>query len=158
MRTAADIRSELFKAIENGDVEESRRLLKEDGANLDYADLGWVLRRAAFRGHADIAELALDHGADVHHEGEQTLFLALKFGHLDTARLLLDKGADAVAAAGRAQTKERAAVIGRLNEVVGNIPRDQWQALLSLYEGDLPALVAAEAAEQRRVSRLPPSA
>ena len=144
MRTEA-IRSSLVEAIKNGNVRKIRRLLKYAGA-----DPNQVLHWAAFHGRADIVTQLV---VDVHHDGDQVLRWAVLYGPPGMAQVLLCCKADTVAAAQQAPAEERAAVLRGLNSLVGNIPRDQWQALLSLYEGDLPALVAAEAAAQRLVNR-----
>ena len=64
---------------------------------------------AAFKGHADAAELLLDKKASVNpvdRKGETPLVLAARAGSLECARVLVDRGASIVAAACAAAIEE----------------------------------------------------
>ncbi len=91
-----------------GNVEKATELLA-DGANPDEAELGLVtpLRFAAVTGHANVAELLLEAGAEVdaatRPPGLTALFCAAWKGRADVVELLLEAGAavDATCPLGR---------------------------------------------------------
>jgi cytohesin len=92
---------ELFEAVGDGNAAKVRELLKR-GANPNAKnEHGWTpLHRAAYRGHADVARLLLEHGADANAKSKDSFFptplhLAAAVGHVDVTKLLLEHGADA---------------------------------------------------------------
>src|SRR3970282_2685795 len=58
-----------------------------------------ALMLAALRGHADIVEMLLAHGAEVNQSGWTPLMYAAANSHLDIARKLISRGAKVDAAA-----------------------------------------------------------
>jgi cytohesin len=103
----------LVEAVENGDVEQLKLLISK-GADVDakvkaevvrsdgdafYVE-GWtLLHLAAMEGHADIAAILINKGADIHARNEDwfgatPLLCAARLGHADVAELLIDAGAD----------------------------------------------------------------
>lgn len=146
MCAGTDILPELLDAITSGDYKRAWHLLRlctNQGRQLQLVD---------------IENLALNRAGGLPRVLDQALYLAAALEYQCLGQLLLMRGADAVAvavaAAARARTEERAAVLRGLDSLAGYIPRDQRQALLSLYEGVFPALAAIEAAEQRLKARL----
>jgi hypothetical protein len=92
---------ELSEAVRKGDAAKVRELLKR-GANPNAKnEHGWTpLHRATYWGHADVARLLLEHGADANAENKNSfiptpLHLAAAMGHVDVTKLLLEHGADA---------------------------------------------------------------
>lgn len=64
----------------------------------DYLKWSNPLHSAAFRGHSDIAEILLDHGARVDSrtlDGTSPIFLASQSGHLELVKLLIERGSNA---------------------------------------------------------------
>ena len=89
---------DIFKAIEDGNVEEARRLIEEDASVIESTDgFGLTpLRWAAFYGHKDIVDLLLDKGAKINPKekgGRTPLYWAAKQGHMDVVELLVARGA-----------------------------------------------------------------
>lgn len=93
-------RSPLSQAAKNGDIEEVRRLLagredpnrREALGSTGFASLHW----AAVYGHAEIARLLLDAGADTEARSEHEhtpLMVALQKRHVEVLQLLLERGA-----------------------------------------------------------------
>jgi hypothetical protein len=89
----------LLDAVIEGDAARVRELLRK-GANVNakHGDYDSTpLHVAALWGHAEVARLLLDHGADVNSrskDGWTPLHYAAAFGYADVARLLLERGAD----------------------------------------------------------------
>lgn len=89
---------DIFKAIEDGNAEEARRLIEEDASVIESTDgFGLTpLRWAAFYGHKDIVELLLNRGAKINPKekgGRTPLYWAAKQGHMEVVELLVAKGA-----------------------------------------------------------------
>ena len=89
---------DIFKAIEDGNVEEARRLIEEDASVVESTDgFGLTpLRWAAFYGHKDIVDLLLNRGAKINPKekgGRTPLYWAAKQGHMDVVDLLVARGA-----------------------------------------------------------------
>eukprot|EP00968_Pinguiococcus_pyrenoidosus_P020344 scaffold2353_cov178-Pinguiococcus_pyrenoidosus.AAC.1 len=87
----------LYRAAEEGDVEEVRKLLAA-GANLEVAnDFGWMpLHIAAGNGHLEVVQALLDSGANkeaANKNGTTPLRVAVENGHLEVVQALLDNGA-----------------------------------------------------------------
>jgi tetratricopeptide (TPR) repeat protein len=94
----------IVTAIDEGDVEEVRRLLTEDPAALDAPTTGDCpdrpLAYAAAQGKIEIVRLLLDQGADPNARGESgrtPLHRAAESGQPEIARLLIEHGADVAA-------------------------------------------------------------
>jgi len=84
----------LWNACYHGLLAVAEALL-ESGAAFTQDCLNLSLCYAAYGGHTACCELLLDHGADVHYEGDIPLCHAAWHGHLQTVTFLLDRGADA---------------------------------------------------------------
>jgi len=87
----------LHSAVEDGDIEKVRSLLKA-GANVNEADsFGTALHEAAKNRRSDIIRILLDAGADVNSRdqwGDTPLYWAAYKGPIESVKLLLDKGAE----------------------------------------------------------------
>ncbi len=100
------ISSLFFKAVKAGDIEQVRALLAEDPTLVQQMDkdLSTPLHWAAWKGHAEIIELLVDHGADVHahnqneHWGTTPLHAAAHGNQPKAVTALLKRGADVNAA------------------------------------------------------------
>jgi ankyrin repeat protein len=88
----------LISAVEVGDIEEVRVLLKECSDVNARNNLGeTVLHKAVINHRSDIIRILLDAGADVNIKdqwGKTPLFLAAYNGSIESVALLLDKGPD----------------------------------------------------------------
>ena len=87
----------LIRAAEDNLVPVARNLL-EEGAGVDQTLQRTALHVASEKGHAEIVELLLEHGADVNardHLGRVPMFLALNGRHAEIARQLAEAGTDA---------------------------------------------------------------
>lgn len=98
----ADLNKDLFKAIEEGTIEDVQRLLA-DGADIDAKGVLWgssgatPLTVALAKGKTDIATLLIRKGADVKAKdrlGYTALWFAARNGLLEMASLLLERGAE----------------------------------------------------------------
>ena len=87
-----DNRTDLIKAIDEGDIVTLRRLI-ENGVDI-HANDAYALRWAAQNGHFDVVKLLLDNGADIHAFCDYALGRAAENGHFDVMKLLLDNDAD----------------------------------------------------------------
>jgi len=91
--------ADIHDAVKSGDVEKVRALILTD-TNLINAknNDGWTpLHIAAANGKDDMAEMLLDHGADVNAKdngGATPLLYAAMYGQKEVAQVLLDHGAD----------------------------------------------------------------
>ena len=87
----------LMHAAWRGQVEAAKWLLAR-GARANAPPQQWsALHYAAFSGNRDIAQLLLDHGADINARspnGSSVLMMAVYEGHEALARLLVGRGAD----------------------------------------------------------------
>ncbi|MDP7017380.1 MAG: ankyrin repeat domain-containing protein [Pirellulaceae bacterium] len=89
----------LYFAVRKGELDAARVLL-ESGALVDLRETGYhrtSLFRAASDGRLAMAQLLIEHGADVNaidRFRENPLRSAIKGNHLEIVQLLLDKGAD----------------------------------------------------------------
>lgn len=87
----------LMHAAWKGRIEAVRWLLAR-GARLERDAMQWTpLHYAVFAGHAEVAELLLDRGADINARspnGSSVLMMAVYEGREDMARRLLARGAD----------------------------------------------------------------
>ncbi len=95
----------LHEAAETGDIDQVKQAIAE-GADVNQADHAsrLPLFLAASKGHAAIAVLLIEKGADVSMEdqllGWRPLHVAANAGHLDVVEILIEHGADVNAAAG----------------------------------------------------------
>ena len=95
----------LHEAAETGDIDQVKQAIVE-GADVTQADIAgrMPLFLAASEGHAAIAVLLIEKGADVSMEyrlfGWRPLHVAANAGHLDVVEILIEHGADVNAAAG----------------------------------------------------------
>ncbi len=111
----------LHEAVETGDIDQVKQAIAE-GADVNQEDIAgrMPLFLAASEGHAAIAVLLIENGADVSMEdqllGWRPLHVAASAGHLDVVEILIEHGADVNAAArGTGQTPlHTAALLGRL--------------------------------------------
>jgi hypothetical protein len=90
---------DIFKAINDGDLEKVKSMLEKDKELLEAKDSGgWdLLHLSAFRGHEKIVKYLLSLGMNVNSENQRgftPLLLAAFQGHQDVVELLLDHGAD----------------------------------------------------------------
>lgn len=86
----------LFRAAENGDVEEAKLAL-DNGAQIDNRDknAGWTpLQRAASYGHFEMVKFLTESGADIHKGYDFAFRRAVSNGHFDIVKYLYDNGAD----------------------------------------------------------------
>jgi hypothetical protein len=88
----------LISAVEAGDIEEIRALLKE-GTDVNARNnlLETVLHQAVMNHRSDIIRILLDAGADVNIKdqlGKTPLFWAAYDGPIESVKLFLDKGSD----------------------------------------------------------------
>jgi ankyrin repeat protein len=91
----------LFKAVDDGDVEEMERLLDQDGGLLEARDEdNWNMTALIWAAHIKYAEglrLLLDRGAELEardDDGESALFTAAACDHEGIVDILLSRGAD----------------------------------------------------------------
>ncbi len=95
----------LHEAVETGDIDQVKQAIA-GGADVNQADYAsrLPLYLAASTGHAAIAVLLIEKGADVSMEypllGWRPLHVAAWAGHLDVVEILIEHGADMRAAAG----------------------------------------------------------
>lgn len=92
---------EMAGAVQAGEIATVRALLEQDASLVNgYSDDGWTpLHLAVFYGHADITEVLLMHGADIHARSQNTmtnhpLHAATAGKNDETVALLLARGAD----------------------------------------------------------------
>eukprot|EP00050_Salpingoeca_kvevrii_P014894 m.41378 g.41378 ORF g.41378 m.41378 type:complete len:808 (-) comp6041_c0_seq3:93-2516(-) len=142
---------DVFEATKRGELDLVQQYLKVDHVdpNKRDADGATCLMFAAMRGHAEIAQLLVDSGADIDAQdsisGWTALMQATYYGHKAIARLLLDAGASlAVQAKNGCSAFDIASIIGdteviRLLAAVsmrGSAPRPRLRSFDSstLYE------------------------
>jgi ankyrin repeat protein len=96
--TIDDIDRLLQKATQNGDVEQVKELLQA-GANADHeSEQGLTpLHWSALNGRADLAEVLIDHGADINQRERYTgkltpMAMALLMGYDDVVELMASRG------------------------------------------------------------------
>jgi len=92
---------QLFDAIHRKDIGKVRILIREgvdvNGISSQYVNDNTPLHRAAICGHIDIAELLINHGANVNarcNDGWTHLHTAALFGYVEMVKQLLEYGAD----------------------------------------------------------------
>ncbi|WP_339889089.1 ankyrin repeat domain-containing protein [Rhodopirellula europaea] len=89
----------IFAPTFHGDVSAVKKLLKKDPTLVNVRDAKKLtpLHVAASRGQSSVAQLLIDHGADVHgptEDGDWTpLVFASYRGHYEVAKLLVENGA-----------------------------------------------------------------
>jgi len=88
----------IHKAAYKGDLKKVREIIEKDPSQINIQDSrGWTpLQLASGKGHIEIVEFLLNHGADTELEnihGERPLWLAAKFGRYETIKTLLEHGA-----------------------------------------------------------------
>lgn len=123
-----DAQKQILKAAKSGDAETVRTLLAADAALVTTRDSdgSTPLHCAAWKGHAAVCAMLLDHGADVNarnandHWGDTPLHAAAHGNQRAVAELLLARGADlnALNPAGRTPLAEteihRATAVAKL--------------------------------------------
>jgi hypothetical protein len=108
----ANREKEFLKAVKSGDAARVRALLAENPAlvGVEEADESTPLHCAAWKGHAEVAAILLDHGADLHaqsrneHYGGTLLHAAAHGNQKAAAELLIERGADVQAVSGNGRT------------------------------------------------------
>jgi len=88
----------IHNAAYEGDLKKVREIIEKDPSQINIQDgSGWTpLHLASGKGHIEIVEYLLNHGADTELEnshGERPLWLAAKFGRYETIKTLLEHGA-----------------------------------------------------------------
>ena len=89
----------IFAPTFHGDVAAVKKLLKEDATLIAVRDAKNLtpLHVAASRGQSSVAQLLIDHGADVHGPTDNDEWTPLVFasyrGHYEVAKVLIDNGA-----------------------------------------------------------------
>jgi ankyrin repeat protein len=88
----------IHKAAYEGDFKKVREIIEKDPSQINIQDgSGWTpLHLASGKGHIEIVEFLLNHGADTELEnihGQRPLCLAAKFGRYETIKTLLEHGA-----------------------------------------------------------------
>ena len=93
----------IFAPTFHGAVAAVRKLLEEDATLIAVRDAKNLtpLHVAASRGQSAVAQLLIDHGADVHGRGEDSVWTPLVFaayrGHFEVAKVLIENGAGVTA-------------------------------------------------------------
>ena len=96
----SDHADEMVIATHRGDIKEVERLLHEEEADVNARDMGngmTVLMWAVYQGHADVAKLLINKGADINAKldgGKTVLMFAAHRGRPSIGKLLIEKGAD----------------------------------------------------------------
>ncbi len=142
-RPDRDGRTPLHWAVDAG-REEMVEFLLGRGANVGHR-AGFALfasstplLRAALHGHTGVAEILLEHGAEIaarDRHGETPLHVACARGNAATARLLLERGSDINTADGEGITPLMSAVMANSTDCVRLLldrgadvsARDQWE-------------------------------
>ncbi len=88
----------IHKAAYKGDLKKVKNIIEKDPSQINIQDIsGWTpLHLASGKGHIEIVEFLLNHGADIELEnilGKRPLWLAAKFGRYETIKTLLEHGA-----------------------------------------------------------------
>jgi len=86
------IDNKLVAAIENGDLNETKSLIKQ-GADIHCWE-GAPLRHASYRGHLHIVQYLISLGVDVHEGADESLTYASEFGHINIVKCLVSNGAE----------------------------------------------------------------
>jgi len=93
----------IFAPTFHGDVAAVKKLLKEDATLIAVRDAKNLtpLHVAASRGQSSVAQLLIDHGADVHGPSDNDEWTPLVFasyrGHYEVAKVLIENGAGVTA-------------------------------------------------------------
>ena len=76
-----------------GDIESVRAFLQQDPQAV-HIEQGQItpLKWATYCGHADVAELLIEYGADVEDKALALIYWPVKYNHVDTAEVLLEHG------------------------------------------------------------------
>lgn len=115
---------EIHDAVNNGDLEKVRALLKQNLQLVDSKDANGFtpLQLAARKGHKGISDLLLNNGASigVHDNKDKStaLFIASRTGHADIVELLLSRKADIGSQNWLGDTPLHGAVVQRGNKKV----------------------------------------
>eukprot|EP00118_Oscarella_pearsei_P002589 m.10963 g.10963 ORF g.10963 m.10963 type:complete len:338 (+) comp22838_c0_seq1:59-1072(+) len=89
---------DLHKAVANWDIDAAKKILAAGNVPIDTPDKygSSALMAVAQKGYRSVAELLLDHGADVNYSsgsGKTSLMIACYHGHLNIVQLLIERGA-----------------------------------------------------------------
>lgn len=94
-----DMESKLFDLIQNGEYDESLKIVQDSDINYNCADSHGMslLQHACFKGNIPLAKELLSRGADVnysqHEHGYTTLMFAALSGNAELCQILLEAGA-----------------------------------------------------------------
>ena len=98
MSTTIEKQQCLISAVIHGNINNVKKYLNDGSVNVNGTDRdGWTaLHYACSKGYGDIAELLLDHGADIdarsYYNDTTPLHFACLYDHASTTKLLLDRG------------------------------------------------------------------
>ncbi|MDN8018107.1 ankyrin repeat domain-containing protein [Burkholderia multivorans] len=86
---------ELHDASQNGDIGKVKELMEKgvDPTERFCKDF-YALREAASFGHAEIVEILIKHGADLHDWNDWALRVSAAGGYLEVVKVLLENGAN----------------------------------------------------------------
>jgi len=138
----------LQMAAELGKLEICEFLIRGGKANVNHGEAA-SLRFAAARGHVDVVELLLSHGAYVHVLNDEALLRASYSGYVDVIRLLIAAGGRKVGARALTAALKRACSAGHLeamsllleNGANGNNPGVINRAIAHYRTGPLEILL-----------------
>ena len=147
----------IFAPTFHGDAVAVKKLLEEDATLISIRDAKNLtpLHVAASRGQSAVAQLLIDHGADVEgpsYDGEWTpLVFAAYRGHTDVAKVLLKNGAGVTAEdgnpihySGQRQHKDICRLLvehGAIDDLIGSNDADELNLFRAAYSYDFDTVI-----------------